>query len=100
MTYARELCEEAPIGTLLAKEWSVPAARWTRSKEVLAMSQRESTLLWLKDTLDHLTGCQKQLEWAADPESVQVLTESMLRDLECCRQLCAALHERHRLQNA
>jgi hypothetical protein len=51
------------------------------------MSQRESNLLWLKDMLEHLMRCQEQLEWTEDPEAVQVLTESMLRDLESCRRL-------------
>ena len=27
------------------------------------MSQRESNLLWLKDMLEHLLACQRQLEW-------------------------------------
>ncbi|HYT89724.1 MAG TPA: hypothetical protein VEL76_13535 [Gemmataceae bacterium] len=57
------------------------------------MSRRESNLLWLKDVLEHLTTCRQQLEWTADPEAVQVLTESMIRDLECCRRLCETLHQ-------
>ena len=64
------------------------------------MSQRESKLLWLKDMLEHLTSCQQQLEWAEDAESVNVLTESMIRDLECCRRLCEALQQRGTLQPA
>lgn len=64
------------------------------------MSQREMNLLWLKDTLEHLVGCQEQLEWARDSETVRVLTQSMLRDLECCRRLCEALHRRACLQHA
>jgi hypothetical protein len=58
------------------------------------MSQRETNLLWLKDTLEHLAGCQQQLEWTEDAEAVHVLTETMLRDLECCRRLCEALRRR------
>jgi len=57
------------------------------------MSRRESNLLWLKDVLEHLTTCRQQLEWTADPEAVQVLTESMIRDLECCRRLCETLNQ-------
>jgi len=45
------------------------------------MSQRDANILWLRDMLEHLTTCQKQLEWAEDPESVRLLTETMLRDL-------------------
>jgi hypothetical protein len=58
------------------------------------MSQRDTNLLWLKDMLDHLADCRKQLEWAESPESVQVITETMLRDLESCRRLCESLHRR------
>ena len=64
------------------------------------MSQRETNLLWLKDMLDHLRSCQQQLEWAEDAGTVQVLTESMLRDLDCCRRLCETLHRRSDLQHA
>jgi hypothetical protein len=58
------------------------------------MSQRENKLLWLKDVLSHLRSCQKQLEWAEDTDAVHVLTDTMLRDLECCRQLCQSLQRR------
>lgn len=58
------------------------------------MSQRDANLLWLKDMLDHLAACRKQLEWAENPEAVQVITETMLRDLECCRRLCETLQRR------
>lgn len=64
------------------------------------MSQRDANLLWLKDMLEHLTSCQKQLQWAQDFESICVLTESMVRDLECCRRLCEALHRRASLHQA
>jgi len=64
------------------------------------MSQRESSLLWLRDMLEHLTVCQQQLEWSEDPEAIQVLTESMLRDLESCRRLCEGLRRRASLQHA
>jgi hypothetical protein len=63
------------------------------------VSQRESNLLWLKDILEHMTTCQQQLEWAQDTETVQVLTETMLRDLESCRRLCESIHRRTRLQH-
>jgi hypothetical protein len=58
------------------------------------MGQRESNLLWLKDMLEHLTACQQQLEWAADQETILVLTETMLRDLETCRRVCEAIRRR------
>jgi hypothetical protein len=58
------------------------------------MSQRETNLLWLHDMLEHLTACQQQLTWTEDPDAVQVLTESMIRDLEACRRVCETLHRR------
>jgi len=64
------------------------------------MSQRDSNLLWLKDVLEHLTTCQQQLTWAEDAETVQLLTETMIRDLECCRRLCESMHRRASLQHA
>ena len=33
------------------------------------MSQRESTLLWLRDILEHLTANQQRLEWTTDREA-------------------------------
>jgi len=64
------------------------------------MSQRDANLLWLKDTIDHLSACRKQLEWAENPEAVQVTTETMLRDLERCRRLCESLQRRTASQAA
>ena len=63
------------------------------------MSQRDANLLWLKDTLEHLRECQKQLQWAEDAQSVYLITETMLRDLDCCRRLCEALHRRTQFQH-
>jgi hypothetical protein len=61
------------------------------------MSRRESELLWLKDMLEQLTACQQQLEWTQDAESVAVLTQTMIRDLDRCRRLCLDLHRRGQL---
>jgi hypothetical protein len=58
-----------------------------------AMSQRESTLLWLRDILEHLSTNQQRLEWATDREAIRVLTETMLRDLDRCHRLCQGLHQ-------
>lgn len=63
------------------------------------MSGREANLLWLKDVLSHLHESREQLEWATDRQTVMVLTEAMLRDLECCRRLCEALQRRATSQN-
>ncbi len=58
------------------------------------MSQREVNLLWLKDILEHLSASQKQLAWAKDHETVRLVTETMLRDLERCQRLCETMHRR------
>jgi hypothetical protein len=58
------------------------------------MGQREANLLHLKDVLDHLHHCQQQLAWADDARTERVLTETMLRDLDCCRRLCENLLRR------
>jgi hypothetical protein len=60
------------------------------------MSQRQTNLLWLRDLLEHLSSCQQQLEWAEDGESVCVLTESMLADLDRCKRLCEAIQRKAR----
>jgi hypothetical protein len=71
----------------------------TDGKVGASMSQREANMVWLKDTLEHLTACQQQLEWAEDPNTVHLLTDTMLRDLDCCRRLCETLRRRsHRYQ--
>jgi hypothetical protein len=64
------------------------------------MSQREHNLLWLKDTLKHLRTCQKQLTWTHDDESIHVLTDTMLRDLDCCRRICESIQRRVLLREA
>jgi hypothetical protein len=64
------------------------------------MSQREANLLWLRDILGHLMASQKNLEWAEDPQTVRLLTETMLRDLERCQRLCEALRRRSELAAA
>ncbi|MBI3409216.1 MAG: hypothetical protein HY040_12790 [Planctomycetes bacterium] len=58
------------------------------------MSKREANLLWLKDMFEHLDGCRKQLEWARDSTTQHMITETMLRDLDCCRRLCETLCRR------
>lgn len=64
------------------------------------MSPRETNLLWLKDTIDHLRSCQQQLRWAEDEETVHLLTQTMLRDLEHCRRLCESLRRQRQIQHA
>lgn len=63
------------------------------------MSQRDSELLWLQDTLEHLVSCRQQLLWVRDPSSIHYLTETMLRDLDACRRLISRLHRKAALQS-
>jgi hypothetical protein len=58
------------------------------------MSQRNTNLLWLRDLLEHLSANQKRLEWAEDADTVRLLTETMLRDLQRCENLCQSLRQR------
>jgi hypothetical protein len=64
------------------------------------MGQRDANLLWLKDTLDHLQACRQQLQWTEDVESIQLLTETMLRDLARCRRLCDSFRRRRESHTA
>jgi hypothetical protein len=59
-----------------------------------AMSQREANLLWLRDILEHVSATRQKLEWAEDRDTIRVLTESMIRDLERCQRLCEAIGQK------
>src|SRR5262249_15141875 len=58
------------------------------------MSPRQANLIWLKDMLEHLDSCRKQLEWAQDHLSQQIITDTLFRDLDCCKRLCETLRRR------
>jgi hypothetical protein len=58
------------------------------------MSRRDRDLLWLRDVLDHLRDCHQQLQWTDDDASARVITETMIRDLDCCRKICEGLQPR------
>lgn len=58
------------------------------------MTPREAALVGLRDTLEHLTECQKQMEWAEESATTALLTDAMLRDLERCRRLLEQLRRR------
>jgi hypothetical protein len=55
------------------------------------MSDRRTTLLWMKDLIDHMNRCHDQLQWAPDGPTSTYLTESLLVDLTECRRLCEQL---------
>ncbi|MBL8795606.1 MAG: hypothetical protein JNM56_17000 [Planctomycetia bacterium] len=64
------------------------------------MTSRQTKLLWMKDMLDHLQACHRQLQWTENDDAARVVTDTMLRDLESCRRLCEDLDRRGRLQRA
>jgi len=64
------------------------------------MSQRKKNLLWFSDLLDQLKQNQQQLQWTEDSETINMLTDAMLRDLESCRRLCESLRRCSRYQHA
>ena len=74
--------------------------QWRSSEVGWQMSQRQSNLLWLKDMIEHLSACQQQLQWAEDPDTIQLLAETMLRDLECCRRICETVRRRTGVKHA
>lgn len=55
------------------------------------MSNRRTTLLWMKDIIEHMNQCHEQLEWTSDGPAAGFLTESLLIDLSECRRLCEQL---------
>jgi hypothetical protein len=65
------------------------------------MGDRQTTLLWLRDLIEHLAKCQEQLQWSGEGPTTRYLTDSMLVDLSECRRLCEHLqHERGRARVA
>jgi len=60
------------------------------------MRNRQDTLLWMKDLLEHMNRCHDQLQWAADGPAETFLTEALMVDLTECRRLCEQLRSRPR----
>ena len=60
------------------------------------MPNRQTTLLWMKDLIEHMTQCHDQLQWAGEESTATFLTESMLVDLVECQRLCQELRPRPR----
>jgi hypothetical protein len=55
------------------------------------MRNRRTTLLWMKDLIEHMSRCHDQLEWASDGETQTFLANALLGDLSECRKLCEQL---------
>lgn len=60
------------------------------------MRDRQTTLLWMKDLIEHMTVCHEQLQWASGGPGETFLTEALLVDLTECRRLCEQLRTRPR----
>lgn len=58
------------------------------------MRNRNHTLLWMKDLIDHMNRCHEQLQWAADDSTESFLTDAMMGDLSECRRLCEELQRK------
>jgi hypothetical protein len=72
---------------------------WPTQNETLlgkgraTVSQRQSDLLHLRDTLEHLHLCQQQLTLTDEPDAIEYLTDTMLHGLDQCRRLCRNIHQ-------
>ena len=55
------------------------------------MKNRRTTLLWMKDLIEHMSRCHEQLQWAADGPSESFLTDAMLGDVSEFQRLCQEL---------
>ena len=58
------------------------------------MRNRHSTLLWMKDLIEHMSRCHEQLQWADEGSSESFLTDALMVDLSECRKLCEHLQSR------
>ena len=58
------------------------------------MRNRHSTLLWMKDLIEHMNRCHEQMRWAADEPTASFLADAMMGDLTECHRLCEQLRAR------
>ena len=60
------------------------------------MRNRQRTLLWMKDLIEHMAQCHDQLQWEPDGPTEAFLTEALMVDLTECRRLCEHLRSKSR----
>ncbi len=60
------------------------------------MRNRQNTLLWMKDLIEHMTACQEQLHFASDGPAESFLADSLMADLTEFRHLCEQIRSRPR----
>jgi hypothetical protein len=58
------------------------------------MRNRRTTLLWMKDLIEHMRQCSDQLEWDPEGPASTFLTESLIVNLTECRKLCDELQDK------
>ncbi len=58
------------------------------------MRNRNHTLLWMKDLIEHMNSCHEQLQWAGDGPAESFLADALMADLSECRRLCEQLRPR------
>ena len=63
------------------------------------MRNHRSTMLWMKDLIEHMNRCHEQLQWA-DTRTQSFLTDSLLTDLMECQRLCQELRGSSQRQGA
>jgi hypothetical protein len=64
------------------------------------MRNRNNTLLWMKDLIEHMSRCHEQLQWAPEGPTESFLAESMLVDLAQCQRLCEEFRAEPRRERA
>ena len=64
-----------------------------------AMKNQRSTMLWMKDLIEHMNRCHEQLQWA-DSRTQSFLTDSLMTDLQECQRLCEELRKPLRKERA
>jgi hypothetical protein len=74
-----------------------PGSDFVTIKGAYAMRNHRSTMLWMKDLIEHMNRCHEQLQWA-DTRTQSFLTDSMLTDLMECQRLCHELRGNGRPQ--
>ena len=69
------------------------ASQSSPTKESSPMPNRQNTLLWMKDLLEHMNQCHEQLQWASDGRTESFLAQRLMVDLAECRRLCEHLNQ-------
>ena len=55
------------------------------------MRDRQTTLIWMKDLIEHMRECHEQLQWAGEGAAGSFLADTLIADLAECRKLCDRL---------